>query len=72
MDWELHFELPGNMIDKEALFEKVFRGGVDPHIRPEVWKYLLGYYQPEMTNEQKVETRNKKVRTRRKREGQFR
>ena len=62
LDWELHFEHKGHMIDKEALFDKIFRGGVDPHIRPEVWKYLLGYYQPDMTHEERQELRKKKVR----------
>ena len=61
MDWELHFELKGNMIDKEQLFEKIFRGGVDPHIRPEVWKYLLGFYTADLTHDQKVAKRNEKV-----------
>ena len=62
IDWELHFDGDGKMIDRKGLMMKVFRGGVEEVIRPEVWKYLLDFYDPDMTYKEKEEHRKKKVR----------
>jgi len=45
LDWELHLDSEGQVTEVPQLLEKVFRGGVEDNIRPEVWKFLLGYYQ---------------------------
>jgi len=44
LDWELHWDSDGTVVDHEELIEKIFRGGLDHTIRSEVWKFLLGYY----------------------------
>ena len=43
LDWELHFTGDGVVTEVPELLDKIFRGGVEENIRPEVWKYLLGY-----------------------------
>ena len=44
LDWELHWDSDGTVVDHEELIEKIFRGGLEHTIRSEVWKFLLGYY----------------------------
>ena len=44
LDWELHITGEGVVTEVPELLDKVFRGGLEESIRPEVWKYLLGYY----------------------------
>lgn len=34
-------------MDSKALRARIFGGGVEPGIRKEAWKYLLGMYHPE-------------------------
>jgi len=43
LDWELHFNEEGQVVEVPQLLEKIHRGGVDDNIRPDVWKFLLGY-----------------------------
>ena len=44
LDWELHWDSDGRVVDQEELVEKIFKGGLEHTIRSEVWKFLLGYY----------------------------
>jgi hypothetical protein len=44
LDWELHWDSEGKVIELDQLVTKIYQGGVDHNIRAEVWKYLLGYY----------------------------
>ena len=61
LDWELHFESDGKILDLKELKEKIFRGGVEHEIRCEVWKYLLGFYDWNSTTEERMRVRNEKV-----------
>ena len=44
LDWELHWDADGKVLDYEELVMKIFKGGIDHSIRSEVWKFLLDYY----------------------------
>ena len=35
----------GRITDPNRVKEIIFKGGIEPRLRPEVWKYLLNYYQ---------------------------
>ena len=61
LDWELHFETDGKILDLNELKEKIFRGGVEHEIRCEVWKFLLGFYDWDSTSEERLRVRNEKV-----------
>ncbi|PVD28662.1 hypothetical protein C0Q70_11256 [Pomacea canaliculata] len=59
--WASHFDSEGCMTGVEELKEIIFRGGVDPSIRSEVWKFLLGYYTWDSTLKKRQEERKRKV-----------
>ncbi len=63
LDWELHWDAEGRVLDMDELIEKIFRGGVDHHIRMEVWKFLLGYFDFKSTAKEREIHRKKKVNT---------
>ena len=42
LDWELHFTGDGVVTEVPELLDKVFRGGVEENIRPEVREGLCG------------------------------
>jgi TBC1 domain family member 15 len=42
----------GRMKDVHALKSLIFRGGIERHLRPLLWKYLLGYFDWEKTAEE--------------------
>jgi hypothetical protein len=48
-DWEQLFDEDGRIVQVSRLRQLVFSGGVDPSLRSEVWKYLLGYFPFETT-----------------------
>lgn len=50
----------GRISDGERIKEVIFRGGIEHVLRSEVWKYLLNYYDFDMTTEQKIQHRNRK------------
>ncbi|XP_074662893.1 TBC1 domain family member 15-like [Tubulanus polymorphus] len=60
-EWSKHMKPDGQITDIEKLKQKIFRGGVDPSIRIEVWKFLLDYYSWESTYKSRIEERKKKV-----------
>ncbi|MEW5312825.1 MAG: hypothetical protein WDW38_004430 [Sanguina aurantia] len=43
-EWEGMFDAEGRLVAEAAMRERVFVSGVDPAIRREVYKYLLGIY----------------------------
>jgi len=45
LDWELHMDAEGVVAEVPQLIDKIFRGGLEDGIRPEVWQYLLGAHQ---------------------------
>ena len=42
LDWELHFTGEGVVTEVPQLLDKIFRGGVEENIRPEVRDYIQG------------------------------
>eukprot|EP00093_Oithona_nana_P006165 06165.XXX_166349_168505_1 [CDS] Oithona nana genome sequencing. len=44
LDWELHWDEQGRVLDQSELVQKIFKGGVEQNVRSEVWKFLLDYY----------------------------
>ncbi|CAH0560137.1 unnamed protein product [Brassicogethes aeneus] len=42
--WRDHMDFEGKIEDVESVKNLIFRGGICPSIRKEVWKYLLEYY----------------------------
>ncbi|XP_013888909.1 TBC1 domain family member 17 [Austrofundulus limnaeus] len=42
--WEDFLDSEGRVMDQEKIKELVFRGGIVPSLRKEVWKFLLGFY----------------------------
>lgn len=59
--WQTQFDTDGHIKNVDELKEIIFRGGVDPAIRSEVWKYLLGYYSWDSTAKKRQEERKRKV-----------
>lgn len=47
----------GRISDPERIKEIIFRGGIDPQIRAELWKYLLNYDLWDNTTVEKIERR---------------
>nr|CAB3266828.1 TBC1 domain family member 15 [Phallusia mammillata] len=47
--WNNHKDEEGRIIDPDGIKEIIFRGGIEPVLRKEVWKYLLGYFEWNMT-----------------------
>ncbi|KAL6476518.1 hypothetical protein MHYP_G00150170 [Metynnis hypsauchen] len=43
-NWEQFLDPEGRVTDPQKVKELVFRGGIIPALRKEVWKFLLGFY----------------------------
>ncbi|KAH8378283.1 hypothetical protein KR093_010526 [Drosophila rubida] len=57
----LEFQMPdGRILECERIKELIFRGGIVPSLRAEVWKYLLNYYQWSDTQLERIERRKQK------------
>ncbi|KAH9508635.1 hypothetical protein Btru_049488 [Bulinus truncatus] len=59
--WNSFFDSEGSISQVEEVKEIIFRGGVDPAIRSEVWKFLLGFYDWDSTAKKRQEQRKRKV-----------
>ncbi|KAL8575545.1 hypothetical protein ACOMHN_059609 [Nucella lapillus] len=59
--WASYFDADGCIQQLDELQETIFRGGIDPPIRSEVWKYLLGYFSWDSTLKKRQEERKRKV-----------
>ncbi|XP_045077537.1 TBC1 domain family member 17-like [Coregonus clupeaformis] len=42
--WEEFLDPEGRVMDPQRIKELVFRGGITPSLRKDVWKFLLGFY----------------------------
>ncbi|KAH8237780.1 hypothetical protein KR032_000066 [Drosophila birchii] len=57
----LEFQMPdGRISDSDRIRELIFRGGIVHSLRPEVWKFLLNYYQWSDTQVERIERRKQK------------
>ncbi|XP_029159284.1 TBC1 domain family member 15 isoform X1 [Nylanderia fulva] len=59
--WEKCKDSEGRIIDPEAIKEIIFRGGIVPSLRFEVWKFLLNYYPWKSTHNERLELKRKKT-----------
>lgn len=58
----IEFQTPdGRILDSAPIKELIFRGGIVPHLRAEVWKFLLNYYQWGDTDVERIEMRKQKT-----------
>lgn len=57
---ETHTDLEGRILRVDELKFAIFNGGIDPELRKELWKYLLKYYDWNMTTKEVVERRREK------------
>ncbi|XP_061557216.1 TBC1 domain family member 17 [Phycodurus eques] len=53
--WEVFLDPEGRVQDPERVKELVFRGGITPTLRKEVWKFLLGFYPWSSTHSEREE-----------------
>ncbi|KAG5308860.1 TBC15 protein, partial [Acromyrmex insinuator] len=59
--WEKCKDREGRITDPEAIKEIIFRGGICPSLRFEVWKFLLNYYPWKSTHNERLELKRKKT-----------
>ncbi|KAL6438386.1 hypothetical protein ACFW04_004494 [Cataglyphis niger] len=59
--WEKYKDSEGRIINPEAVKEIIFRGGIFPSLRFEVWKFLLNYYPWKSTHNERLELKRKKT-----------
>ncbi|XP_020287729.1 TBC1 domain family member 15 [Pseudomyrmex gracilis] len=59
--WEKSKDSEGRIINSEAIKEIIFRGGICPSLRFEVWKFLLNYYPWNSTHNERLEIKRKKT-----------
>ncbi|XP_014666251.1 PREDICTED: TBC1 domain family member 25-like isoform X2 [Priapulus caudatus] len=43
-DFNNFFDTDGRLVDEHLLRKTIFKGGVDPEVRPDVWRFLYGLY----------------------------
>ncbi|XP_046448423.1 TBC1 domain family member 15-like [Daphnia pulex] len=61
IEWQTYFDEEGRIEKSQEIRIKIFRGGIEPSIRSEVWKFLLGYYPWHTSQVERKELRDKKV-----------
>lgn len=61
--WRTFFDTEGEgrLIHMDHFREEVFYGGVEPELRKEAWKFLLGFYPSESTQEDRLLLTDDKV-----------
>nr|XP_034174028.1 TBC1 domain family member 15 isoform X2 [Osmia lignaria] len=59
--WNKYKDPEGRILNPQEVKEVIFRGGVAPSLRFEVWKFLLNYYPWESTQIERLELKKKKT-----------
>ncbi|XP_014468317.1 PREDICTED: TBC1 domain family member 15-like [Dinoponera quadriceps] len=59
--WERSKDSEGRIINPETVREIIFRGGISPPLRFEVWKYLLNYYPWNSTSKERAYLQSEKT-----------
>uniref|UniRef100_A0A7E4UXG6 TBC1 domain family member 15 n=1 Tax=Panagrellus redivivus TaxID=6233 RepID=A0A7E4UXG6_PANRE len=57
--WHSFRDEAGRITDVHSLKSLIFRGGIDPALRKTIWKYMLGYYKWDLTDEENKAARKK-------------
>lgn len=60
-EWLSHVDKDGRMHRVRELKQKIFRGGIIDSLRPEAWKFLLGYYSFRSSTQEREMVRRRKV-----------
>ncbi|CAN7995588.1 unnamed protein product, partial [Ixodes hexagonus] len=60
IEWALSYDNEGRVMHEQELRERIFRGGVEPDLRKEVWTFLLDYYSFDSTYKER-EARRKSL-----------
>jgi hypothetical protein len=61
LEWRSFLDTEGRVCDVAAFKERIFAGGLEPELRQEVWKFLLGYYDYKATDSERTVHRQQKV-----------
>ncbi|XP_066564843.1 TBC1 domain family member 17 isoform X2 [Amia ocellicauda] len=59
--WEEYFDEEGQLQNPQQIKEFIFRGGIAPSLRKDVWKFLLGFYPWESTAKKREEILRRKT-----------
>lgn len=59
--WSKHMDKDGKIINVEEVKDQIFRGGMDPSIRIDVWKFLLGVYEWDSTYSSRSKARKRRL-----------
>ncbi|XP_034937097.1 TBC1 domain family member 15 [Chelonus insularis] len=59
--WDDYKDPSGRIINPELVRKVIFRGGIVPSLRYEVWKFLLGYYPWDSTRIERIELKRAKT-----------
>jgi len=59
-EWVMSFDERGHVSNVDFLKDKIYHGGMEASLRPEVWKFLLKYYPFESTYEERELIRQQK------------
>uniref|UniRef100_A0A1B6CAJ1 TBC1 domain family member 15 n=1 Tax=Clastoptera arizonana TaxID=38151 RepID=A0A1B6CAJ1_9HEMI len=59
--WSAALDDTGKIVFPVKIEQAIFRGGIEPALRCNVWKFLLGYYPWESTTAERAELRKQKV-----------
>ncbi|KAG7213329.1 hypothetical protein KM043_002626 [Ampulex compressa] len=59
--WDRYKDSEGRVTNPDAVREIIFKGGISPSLRFEVWKFLLNYYPWESTHTERLELKKKKT-----------
>ncbi|XP_029655014.1 TBC1 domain family member 15 isoform X3 [Octopus sinensis] len=59
--WTNFLDADGKVTNIEEVKKIIFRGGIEPAMRVEVWKFLLDYYKWDSTKKSREEERKRKV-----------
>ncbi|KAL1139446.1 hypothetical protein AAG570_006430, partial [Ranatra chinensis] len=59
--WASATDDEGRISDVDSIKSIIFKGGVSPSLRYDVWKFLLGYYPWQSTNAERQDLRKQKI-----------
>ncbi|XP_071826409.1 TBC1 domain family member 17-like isoform X2 [Apostichopus japonicus] len=59
-EWHAFLDGEGRVLNVPDLKEKIFRGGIEPSIRKDLWPFLLCYYSWNSTTKERIDSRKHK------------
>ncbi|XP_018007297.1 TBC1 domain family member 15 isoform X2 [Hyalella azteca] len=61
LEYSQHCDVDGGVRDPQLLKRRIFKGGIHPSLRSELWCYLLGYYDWSSSSAQREVRRNERL-----------